>query len=135
MKRTELQSLINECIGEVLNEGRASKKKLAIQEIKRIIAENEIGEAELNEFDLFKSKEKKEKEAAELKADKDRLTAQFDELKTKLTNKKGTAEDALALAARYKDNFKGNFVNNKGVLNYTPAKDKNPFQDRVGKRG
>ncbi len=60
MKRTELQSLINECIGEVLNEGRASKKKLAIQEIKRIIAENEIGEAELGEaFDLknlFKSK-------------------------------------------------------------------------------
>jgi DNA-binding transcriptional MerR regulator len=134
MKKTELQSLINECIGEVLNEGRASKKNLAIQEIKRIIAENEIGENDLNEFDLFKSKEKKEKEASELKADKDRLTAQFDGLKDKLTNKKSTAEDALALAMRYKDNFKGEFINNKGILNYTPAKDKNPFQDRMGKR-
>jgi len=60
MKKSELQSLINECISEVLNEGRASKKNLAIREIKRIIAENEIGEAELGEaFDLkglFKSK-------------------------------------------------------------------------------
>jgi DNA-binding transcriptional MerR regulator len=134
MKKSELQSLINECISEVLNEGRASKKNLAIQEIKRIIAENEIGESDLNELDLFKSKEKKEKEAAELKADKDRLTTQFDGLKDKLTNKKSTAEDALALAMRYKDNFKGNFISNKGILNYTPAKDKNPFQDRTGGR-
>jgi hypothetical protein len=49
MKRTELQSLINECIGEVLNEGKAKKKKLAIKEIKRIIAENELSEADIEE--------------------------------------------------------------------------------------
>jgi hypothetical protein len=135
MKRTELQSLINECIGEVLNEGRANKKKLAIREIKRIIAENEIGEAELlKEFDLFKSKATKEKEAAELKTDKDRLTAQFEKLKSGLSNQKATIEDALALAARFKDNFKGDFVVRGKQLNYEPAKDKNPLQGRTGGR-
>jgi hypothetical protein len=53
MKRTELQSLINECIGEVLNEGKVKKKKLAIQEIKRIIAENELSEADLDEISVM----------------------------------------------------------------------------------
>ena len=137
MKRTELQSLINECIGEVLNEGRASKKKLAIREIKRIINENEIEASELGEaFDIFKSKATKEKEAAEKeaasKADKDRLTKQFNDLKFKLTNQKSTIEDALALAARYKDDFKGDFVVRGKQLNYEPAKDKNPFQGKTG---
>jgi len=47
MKKSELQSLINECIGEVLNEGKAAKKKEAIKEIKRIIAENELEEIDL----------------------------------------------------------------------------------------
>ena len=72
MKRTELQSLINECIGEVLNEGKAAKKKLAIKEIKRIIAENELSEADMEEGkigDIFKQtlgiSSKKDKEAAE----------------------------------------------------------------------
>ena len=37
MKKSELQSLINECIAEVLAE---DKKAVAINEIKRIIAEN-----------------------------------------------------------------------------------------------
>jgi uncharacterized coiled-coil protein SlyX len=47
MKKSELQSLINECIGEVLNEGKVAKKKEAIKEIKRIIAENELEEIDL----------------------------------------------------------------------------------------
>lgn len=137
MKKSELQSLINECIGEVLNEGKVKKKKLAIQEIKRIIAENEIGSDDLDEaFDLFKSKATKEKEAAEKeaasKADKDRLTKQFNDLKFKLTDQKSTIEDALALAARYKDDFKGDFVVRGRVLNYEPSKEKNPFQNKTG---
>jgi hypothetical protein len=53
MKKTELQSLINECIGEVLNEGKVKKKKLAIQEIKRIIAENELSGADLEEISVM----------------------------------------------------------------------------------
>jgi hypothetical protein len=131
MKRTELQSLINECIGEVLNEGKVKKKKLAIQEIKRIIAENEIAETELGEvFDVFKSKERKEKEAAAIKADKDRLIDQFNGLKSELNDKKVTVEKALAFAERYKDNFKGNFALDKGELNYNEAKSKNPFQGK-----
>jgi len=47
MRKSELQSLINECIGEVLNEAKAAKKKEAIKEIKRIIAENELEEIDL----------------------------------------------------------------------------------------
>jgi anaerobic ribonucleoside-triphosphate reductase len=53
MKKSELQSLINECIGEVLNEGKAAKKKLAIKEIKRIIAENELSEYDLEEISVM----------------------------------------------------------------------------------
>jgi hypothetical protein len=49
MKKSELQSLINECIGEVLNEGKAKKKKEAIKKIKSIIAENELSEADIEE--------------------------------------------------------------------------------------
>jgi hypothetical protein len=49
MKKSELQSLINECIGEVLNEGKAAKKKDAIKKIKNIIAENELSEADIEE--------------------------------------------------------------------------------------
>jgi hypothetical protein len=56
MKKSELQSLINECIGEVLNEGKVAKKKEAIKEIKRIIAENEIEETEIDEIFGFGSK-------------------------------------------------------------------------------
>ena len=56
MKKSELQSLINECIGEVLNEGKAAKKKEAIKEIKRIIAENEIEKKEVDEIFGFSSK-------------------------------------------------------------------------------
>jgi hypothetical protein len=52
MKKSELQSLINECIGEVLNEGKAAKKKEAIKKIKNIIAENELSEADLAEIDV-----------------------------------------------------------------------------------
>ena len=49
MKKSELQSLINECIGEVLNESKAAKKKEAIKKIKNIIAENELSEADIEE--------------------------------------------------------------------------------------
>ena len=52
MKKSELQSLINECIGEVLNEGKAKKKKEAIKKIKSIIVENELSEADLAEIDV-----------------------------------------------------------------------------------
>lgn len=51
MKRSELQQLISECIAEVLAE---DKKTLAINEIKRIIAENKLSEADLAEIDFGK---------------------------------------------------------------------------------
>jgi len=89
MKRTELQSLINECIGEVLNEGKANKKKLAIKEIKRIIAENELSEADIEEGILDVAKQtfgissKKDKEAAEKSFDEVNAKAKTDQSKNK----------------------------------------------------
>ena len=90
MKRTELQSLINECIGEVLNEGKANKKKLAIKEIKRIIAENELSEADMEEGkmgDIFKQtlgiSSKKDKEAVEKSFDEVNAKAKTDQSKNK----------------------------------------------------
>lgn len=49
MKKSDLKALINECIHEVLAEETADKKTKAINEIKRIIAENELEEADLAE--------------------------------------------------------------------------------------
>ena len=97
MKRTELQSLINECIGEVLNEGKVKKKKLAIQEIKRIIAENELSEADLEEISLKGTMQRaadigkqalgissgKDKEAAEKSFDEVNAKAKTDQSKNK----------------------------------------------------
>jgi hypothetical protein len=90
MKKTELQSLINECIGEVLNEGKANKKKLAIKEIKRIIAENELSEADMEEGkmgDIFKQtlgiSSKKDMEAASKSFDEVNAKAKTDQSKNK----------------------------------------------------
>ena len=120
MKKSELQSLINECIGEVLNEGKVAKKKEAIKEIKRIIAENEIEENELNEFFGFGKKENAEGKA--------RLEKQYDEMAAKAT-KKASKEDALARAKK-EDNYEGDFAVSKGVLVYN-SKEKG-LQGRTG---
>ena len=106
MKRTELQSLINECIAEVLAENR---KAIVINEIKRIIAENEMPEEELEEiFGLFKKKENPEGKA--------RLEKQYDEMAAKAV-KKASKADALARAEK-EDNYEGDFAVVKGVLVY-----------------
>jgi len=95
MKRTELQSLINECIGEVLNEGKANKKKLAIKEIKRIIAENELSEADMEEGMFGRligtewDKAKAEKEYTT------RYVKQVDAIAKKFDTDSATMKDAL----------------------------------------
>jgi len=53
MKKSDLKALINECIHEVLAEETADKKTKAINEIKRIVAENELTEADLLEAGFF----------------------------------------------------------------------------------
>jgi len=89
MKKSELQSLINECIGEVLNEGKAAKKKLAIKEIKRIIAENELSKDEVEEGILDIAKQtlgissSKDKEAASKSFDEVNAKAKTDQTKNK----------------------------------------------------
>jgi hypothetical protein len=57
MKLNELRSIIREVIVEEIANESYNKKKLAINEIKRIIAENEIEEEEIEEiFGLGKKK-------------------------------------------------------------------------------
>lgn len=90
MKKSELQSLINECIGEVLNEGKVKKKKLAIQEIKRIIAENELSEADLAEIDVRGALKKAATKAGEY-------------LGTKWPKEKAEAEYKLKFAPKIND--------------------------------
>lgn len=86
MKKSELQSLINECIAEVLAE---DKKAVAINEIKRIIAENELSEADIEEglFDIAKQtlgiSSKKDIEAAEKSFDEVNAKAKTDQSKNK----------------------------------------------------
>jgi hypothetical protein len=115
MKKSELQQLISECIAEVLAE---DKKTLAINEIKRIIAENELGEAELEEIFWKENTEGKAK-----------LEKQYDELAPKATKKPSKA-DALARAKK-EDNYKGEFVIDRGVMQYH-SKSSNPIQGKTG---
>ncbi len=59
MKINELRSIIREVIAEEIANESVNKKQLAINEIKRIISENEIAEEDLVDegiLDLFKSK-------------------------------------------------------------------------------
>lgn len=50
MKQEQFKSLINECIREVMAEGKVAKKKAALKQIKEIISENELAQSELNEL-------------------------------------------------------------------------------------
>jgi vacuolar-type H+-ATPase catalytic subunit A/Vma1 len=54
MKINELRSIIREVIAEEIANESANKKQLAINEIKRIISENELTAEDLNEIDFKK---------------------------------------------------------------------------------
>jgi hypothetical protein len=56
MKKTELKSLINECIHEVLAEETVSRKASAVKQIRNIINENQLEEADLEEIFGFGGK-------------------------------------------------------------------------------
>lgn len=127
MKRTELQSLINECIGEVLNEGKVKKKKLAIQEIKRIIVENELSEADIEEI-TFKDTMKRVgdtiKQATGAYSEKDKAAAlkSYEEAKTKAKytpTKDGETElMRRAKASSYLGKFEVKDVNNRKTIQW-----------------
>jgi hypothetical protein len=108
MKRTELQSLINECIGEVLNEGKANKKKLAIKEIKRIIAENEIAETELDEIFGFGSKPATDEELDKWLKGNPAMTKGLGKME---------AEKAKSWREFVKKEFAKNIKNDEAILN------------------
>jgi len=50
MKQSDFKYLINECVREVLAEGRHSKKAKAIKAIREIITENELTEEDIAEM-------------------------------------------------------------------------------------
>ena len=62
MKQSEFRGIINECVREVLAEGRKTKKSVAKEKakkaIKEVLLENELEANDLDEafFDAFKSK-------------------------------------------------------------------------------
>jgi len=110
MKKSELQSLINECIGEVLNEAKSAKKKEAIKEIKRIIAENEIDENELNEFFGFGSKPATDEELDKWLKGNPAMSSGL---------KKMEAEKAKSWREFVKKEFAKNIKNDEAILNVT----------------
>ena len=130
MKKSELQSLINECIGEVLNEGKVKKKKLAIQEIKRIIAENELSEADIEEgiLDVAKAAVKKVgdigKQTLSISSEKDKAAAEksYNEAKAKAgytPTKDGETElMRRAKASSYLGKFEVKDIKGKKVIQW-----------------
>jgi uncharacterized protein YeaO (DUF488 family) len=110
MKKSELQSLINECIGEVLNEGKVAKKKEAIKEIKRIITENEIDEIELDEIFGFGSKPATDEELDKWLKGNPAMSSGL---------KKMEAEKAKSWREFVKKEFAKNIKNDEAILNVT----------------
>jgi len=110
MKKSELQSLINECIGEVLNEGKVAKKKEAIKEIKRIIAENEIEETEIDEIFVFGSKPATDEELDKWLKGNPAMSSGL---------KKMEAEKAKSWREFVKKEFAKNIKNDEAILNVT----------------
>jgi len=104
MRKSQLKTIINECIQEVLTEKKLIKKKKAIQLIKEIVEENDLELEEI--FQLGKSAEEKYYE------DVERLTVQYKELFNDL-NSKEPSDDQVKKALEYagkEDKYAGNFV-------------------------
>ena len=81
MKQTELKTLINECVREVMAEEKADKKKAAIKKIQEIVTESELGEEEL--YELFGKKNPATAEEIEAYlAVKPKLKAHLEKTKT-----------------------------------------------------
>lgn len=108
MKKSELQQLISECIAEVLAE---DKKTLAINEIKRIIAENELDEAELDEvFGIFKSKPATDDELNKWLKGNPAISKKLAEMEP---------EKANSWKEFVKKEFASNIKNDEAILNVT----------------
>ena len=68
MKINELRSIVREVIAEEIANESVNKKKIAIDEIKNIISENELSEVELEEIFGFGKKKKEPATDEELDA-------------------------------------------------------------------
>lgn len=89
MKKSDLKALINECIHEVLAEEASNTKTQAINEIKRIIAENELEEEEVEEGirDIFKTKPATDEELNAWLANRPKIKAALDKMDQEKANK------------------------------------------------
>ena len=135
MKINELRSIIREVIAEEIANESVNKKQLAINEIKRIISENEIAKEDLVDegiLDLFKKSTPEEK-LAKLEAElKEKAPETYDSW-IKTTDKLGLREkkkfefmiDAIETRAKaYKYPKDGKYyIDKKGKLNWYTEKD------------
>ena len=89
MKKSDLKALINECIHEVLAEEASNTKTQAINEIKRIIAENELEEEEVEEGirDIFKTKPATDEELNTYLSNRPKIKAALDKMDPDKANK------------------------------------------------
>lgn len=136
MKINELRSIIREVIAEEIANESVNKKQLAINEIKRIISENEITEEDLvSEIDLssFFKKSTPEEKLAKLEAELKEKAPETYNSWIETTNKLGLREkkkfefmiDAIKTRAKaYKYPKDGRYyVDKKGNLNWYTKED------------
>lgn len=134
MRKSDLKALINECIHEVLAEETANTKAKAINEIKRIIAENELTEEELEEI-LGLGKSAEEKYATDV----ERLTKQYMELYKKAYGKDPSDNEVKNSLehAKGQDKYNGEFKivkdsKGKNIIQYD-SKSRSAFVQTIQK--
>lgn len=130
MKQEQFKSLINECIREVMAEGKVAKKKAALKQIKEIISENELEEADLAELDLkggIKKAAGAIKQAVGIYNPKDKAAAEksFDDANAKIGGKE-TANKSKWLNRAKGYSYKGTFGVKDGKIFFTGTSEMPP---------
>jgi hypothetical protein len=135
MKINELRSIIREIIVEEIVNESVNKKKVAIAEIKHIIAENELSEADVKEafFGFGKKPEEKLAELeAELKSENpETYKSWVDAIETLKWREKGQiqmmADSIKKYAQAYGYPKDGKYVVNGKVINFNTSKKEKGF--------
>ena len=130
MKINELRSIIREVIVEEMTNESVNKKKVAIAEIKRIIAENELSGTDIEEAFLGFGKKPEEKLAeleAELKSkNSETYKSWVDAIKTLKWRENGKIQMMVDSIEKYAKAYKypedGEYVTNGKVINFNTSK-------------
>jgi DNA-binding transcriptional MerR regulator len=130
MKINELRSIIREVIVEEIANESANKKKVAIAEIKHIIAENELSEADVEEA-FFKFRKKPEEKLAELEAElksknPETYKSWVDAITTLRWREKGQIQMMVDSIEKYAQSYgypeDGKYVVNGNVISWDTSK-------------